>query len=428
LKLAVLLAMSLLLALAPQPAVADGPFRVFFPIGEGGQQRVQLGMWINGDAQREAVAAQYGARWGFLRVLWKEIEPVRTNPRTYNWSKVDAELARAKASGLLLIALVADNPEWAATYSGGKVDKADPELLFEFVRAAAARFGAIEHGVRYWQLYNEPDNAYQSLAELGFGYWGNDPAGYVEYQRRFTQAVKSAAPRALVTNGGLALDWFNSEGGPFADDFLDRFIALGGARHIDALDFHYYGLFDYRWDTYGKGVLGKLAFARGILAKHGVTLPVISTEIGFRAWPSHPQRARDVATIMTRSAAGGMQVALWFLQADEGTIGDVGLFTGDAAWIARPAATAYKTAANHLHDTRVLGALATTDQAVEGHRFARADGATVLVAWRASAGAISVPGKLVSAVNHLGQPAAAVQLLNSVHVPVGPDPVFVVVR
>ncbi len=54
-------------------------------------------------------------RWPFG---WRSIEPHDTTPEHYNWTATDTAFAAAKATGLKIIATMASNPSWAATYCG----------------------------------------------------------------------------------------------------------------------------------------------------------------------------------------------------------------------------------------------------------------------------------------------------------------------
>ncbi len=52
-------------------------------------------------------------------------------------------------------------------------------------------------------------------ARSGCGYWGHEPAAYAALLEAVYQPMKRIDPDAQVLFGGLAYDWFTSEGGPF---------------------------------------------------------------------------------------------------------------------------------------------------------------------------------------------------------------------
>src|SRR3990172_1880632 len=96
-------------------------------------------------------------------------------------------------------------------------------------------------------------------------------------------AVKSANPDAKVVMGGLAMDyeyWFDLN---FLADVLSN---CRGAQCFDVANFHYYPPFRWRWEGYGRDLIGKANYVRQVLTAYGYSRPVICTE---SSWGTNPQ-------------------------------------------------------------------------------------------------------------------------------------------
>ena len=117
-------------------------------------------------------AADAGARWIRVPLSWASIEPANTTPASYDWSSLDLSVTNATDRGIELILTIAGQPSWAAAYAMGPVtDIAD---LIEFVGALVERYDGdgVDDApgsprVRYFELYNEPDNTDLGLAMHG---------------------------------------------------------------------------------------------------------------------------------------------------------------------------------------------------------------------------------------------------------------------
>ena len=121
-------------------------------------------------------SVEVGAAWYRTFFYWDEVEPVRTSPPTYDWRHYDGIVTHASEHGLRIIAEMSGNPTWAADVPGGPVY--DYGTLSEFMAAAVERYDgdgvADAPGspiIRFWEMYNEPDNRDLALARQGRG-WG----------------------------------------------------------------------------------------------------------------------------------------------------------------------------------------------------------------------------------------------------------------
>ena len=351
-----------------------------------------LGVQLYGNKDQEAVlkTAQMGARWARQPISWAWIEPVNSTPEDYHWpGGFDDWLARLSAKRIQIILNLAGNPSWAATYSAGRIDRTDIGELAEFMAAAVAHYGAPPYNVKYWEFYNEPDNGSEYYAEHGWGYWGNEPGAYAEMLAAVYPAMKTVDPEAQIVFGGLAYDWWESEGGHFVEEFLDGVLLNGGGDYFDVMNFHYFPIFRPNWEEYGTGIIGKATYIRDKLASYGVQKPLICTETSMWSDEAHggsdELQSRYVPQVFARSMATDLKTTIWLMLIDGGGVGtwEYGLLNPDLS--PKPAYFAYKTLAQQLAPAgyvRTLGPVETGSDQLEAYEFLTENGATrIIVAW-----------------------------------------------
>lgn len=373
-------------------------------------------------------------------VSWKEIEPSKTDPPTYVWSKFDSIFSRTGGSGMQVMATISDNPGWASSYANGPIDRVDLRHYRDFLTALASRYKDPPYNVKYWEIYNEPDNTWPSYAtnpESGIAYWGNNPGGYVDLLAASYQAIKAADAQAQVLMGALAMDWFTDEGGPFARDFLDQVLSTGGGQYFDIVSFHYFPVFRWRWNTYGKDLIGKTAFIQQVMASHDIVKPIIANEVGMWSDPrmggNAELQAQYVPQVFSRGKAAGLLAMVWFMLMD------------DAAWDAKhgllnpdlspkPAFYAYQTLTAQLNGLRYERTLAFSghgDWDLEGYSFVDTSGRRINVIWSTSGASrsLSLAATEVRRVDLYGAVSEHLDMDDGasdgrVSVQVGPGPVY----
>ncbi len=382
-----LLILLLALLLAPAQAFASPPDPRHPPrFGVYVRDHVHL----TGSEQARAA----GARWIHLLLLWNQIEK---RPGEYDWSASDAYLSEAAEQGYTIILTIQSNPDWAAATTCGPIDPDHLDEFAAFLSAAVRRYSAAPYRVRFWALYNEPDNAdAREHAWLG-GCWGKGlptsaaNAGGAAYAHMLDiayHAIKSANPRAIVLIGGLAYDNFISWGGIFDPTFLDDFLAAGGGGFMDMVNFHYFTPWAWAWNTgnpYESDLIGKANWIRGEFQRlTGRTYPMLTTELGSPS--SGPESgvplseelsARDVIKLFARGMAVNLHTMVWFETVDAANDPyKYGLLRQDLS--PKPAYAAYRTAAKELSAARYLFNLGdittpseglTPNDQVEGYVF-----------------------------------------------------------
>jgi hypothetical protein len=361
---------------------------------------LSLGVQVNHISPETTVrAADSGASWVRMRLYWDAIEPENTTPENFRWSPgLDQELALYAANGVRVLLTIMRNPDWAATYPAGPIDKVDIGELAQFMQAVVARYGAPPYNVKHWEMYNEPDNAAEWRADDGgHGYFGDCPQAYVDVLEAVYQPIKEVDPAAQVVFGGMAYDGWESG---FSESFLDDVLAIMRAKGrypFDIMNFHYYPLFAYKWEAYGTGIdiIGKTNYIRNKMAEYGADKPLICTETSM--WSncidedvevlcgSDEKQGRYVPQVYARSRAVGLEFSIWYMlyDVDEVWAWDYGLL--DANLNPKPSHQAYLTLGRQLLGTdfsRTLSLSETGSSQVEAYEFLEQDGThRIVVAW-----------------------------------------------
>jgi hypothetical protein len=387
-------------------------------------------------------ATQAGASWARVPLPWSQIEPSNTIPDSYQWPDyLDPHLAELSRRNIKVILTFGNNPRWAATYSGGPVDRVDISELVQFMQAAVAYYGAEPFNVKYWELYNEPDNGSVVHSEAGqLGYFGKEPKAYVALLRAVYGPMKAVDPEAQIVFGGIAYDNWTDTGGPFVKDFLDRVLQQGGGNYFDVMNFHYFPRFRQVWAPYGQGIIGKAEYLRSKLNDYGVSKPIICTEAGLSSNPtdggSTEQQSRYVPQLFARSMAARLQTTIWHHLIDDADVSSqkFGLLNPDRS--PKPAFYAYQTFAHQLSSAYYLRSITSergdSDQ-LEGYEFGlRYQPSRLIVAWTNdySSQALVLQTDQVVVVDKLGGEATVYDgddglVDGRISVDIGPSPVYI---
>jgi hypothetical protein len=304
--------------------------------------------------------AAAGSSWTRHTVLeWAAIEPIRTNPPTYLWNKVnngkETQLATASANGVNVIATVKYTPSWAQKYPGVTCGPVHPNNLDEFAQfmaAAVARYSVPPYNIKYWELGNEPDmDAHNIPLPDVFGCWGDstNPATYggdyyADMLKVVYPAIKAADPNATVIIGGLLLDCDPTHPPQNLTcdiaNFFEGILKNGGANYFDYVAFHAYAYYEPipsvsqprvldelnpKWAHRGGVVVGKLDFLRTVMANYGINKPVIMDEGGLicndKWYPAlctspsaqfYEDQADYLVKLFARDVSLGVVSTIWF--------------------------------------------------------------------------------------------------------------------
>ncbi|MFV2045614.1 MAG: cellulase family glycosylhydrolase, partial [Anaerolineales bacterium] len=369
-------------------------------------------------------------------VNWSELQPDKAVAP--DWSKLsalDQELIDANQRGLKVILVVRGTPVWARVHPGsecGPIKPSEYASFAAFMGQLVDRYKDAPYGVKYWQIWNEPDAPVNDSSNP-YGCWGdpNDAANYGgdDYGAMLQvvyPAVKSVDPDAQVVIGGLLLDCEPQAGcgqgtaPPEMANFLIGILASGAGGSFDGVAFHAYdhylgGLGQYfnpnwnsSWSDQGPVLAAKVAFVREVLANNGITGKfLMNTETALICGaPTDPPgqgacdpdplsdfertKADYVAQTYAAAIAEGLKANIWY-----SVFGwrNSALLDGDLT--TRPAYDALAFARLTLPNPSFLGELSNADAggaSVLGYKFTQ-DGREIWVLWSASSSvqAITLP-------------------------------------
>jgi hypothetical protein len=324
----------------------------------------------------EMVAAD--VRWIRIPISWERVEPVDVTPDQYDWTSIDTQVAAIVGAEIEPLLTVGGNPGWAAAYPMGPVDSVVD--LQEFLGALVERYDGdgVEDApgspvVRYWEFYNEPDLADEFRAQRGgYGYFGYNGEAYAALLDAIYPVIKAASSKAQLVFGGLSSDNFDFEGGPTDPDFVDDVLSSCTGPCFDVMNFHYFPYFRFRWEPYGRDVIGKAEYLRSKMADYGFDRPVMCTEATWynaTDWGSESLQTRYVIAVYARGMAADLIVTSWFAWKDVDS-GLPGLL--DAQLQPKPAYYAYQTLTDQLGQATFERALSTGETGhpdIEGYVF-----------------------------------------------------------
>ena len=336
--------------------------------------------------------AALGASWVLVKpIFWSVVEPTRGV--SYNWSGYDAALAAPSAAGLQALGLIAMNPEWARQDQGqasGPIRDDAIEAFVAFARSAVARYSRPPYNIKTWMLYAEVD-CWDPAKCGAYGHWGDHPDRYAAMLARVYPELKAVSDDVRVVMGSVAL--VTNASAPYRPDFFRGAMAAGAWQHVDAVGFNYFPVQADEWKQYGRDILGKVNYLRGIMAQYqgAESKDVICTEVLAEGPEQDPAKLNAQAMYLPKvyaraySARVAMLMYLGVAEWDERS--GVGLL--DKSGQPKPAWYAYQYFAATMQDTRPVGAvndpggeLRTSTSDLEGYRFARAEpGREVWILW-----------------------------------------------
>ena len=264
-------------------------------------------------------------------VRWGELEPERG---LWRFDRMDRYVDKAEQHGVPILYTLGSTPRWASARpdepcSYGFGCAAEPHDLADweaYVTAVATRYkGRIAH----YELWNEPHPG-QRYGMHGF--FTGTTEQLVQLAERARAALAQADPAALLLTPGFV----NRE------PELERFLALGGASHVQGVTYHFYASGD-------RQLVKRYGAVQASRRKHGLLqAPLFNTESGFgpvtatEAGPGHPERtAEQAAALGARSWILGTFLGLerWYHHSWDGRhtgmVTDEGLLTPNGnAWLA----------------------------------------------------------------------------------------------
>lgn len=248
---------------------------------------------------------QTGFRWIREDIHWYRIQ--RT-PAATDWSFTDAMVARARADDLEILAVLGHPPGWATSLQSddpyqNSFAAPDPARFAAWAAQTVARYRG---QIRYWQIWNEPDNPH-------FWYPAPDPVAYAALVHATATAIARVAPDAVLVSAGV---------NPFDTSYLRAAAAHGLWNSVDIIAIHpYVNPRDPQTAHLETAIDGLTP----LMSRYG-SKPVWATEIGWGSAASDrdppdradPQRqAAALATAIPILWRSGISHVFWYSWKDE---------------------------------------------------------------------------------------------------------------
>jgi hypothetical protein len=290
-------------------------------------------------------------------VSWRDLEPVKGK---WDFSKLDAQVARARAGRKDIVMVLGQTPRWAskrpnepANYGkGAAAPPTDIRTWRNYVHTLAVRYRG---KITKWEIYNEPN------AVMMFS---GQPRDMVTMAQEAWIQLKRAYPGNYVISPGVVTRTLNSP------KWLDTYLKLGGSRYANAIGVHFYVKARERPED----TIRYLQIVRRILVARGVNhLPLWNTESGYGRWnPTDPTTHEIyagttsmayVARTYLLMASGGVARSYWYGWDQRNY---TGLFLTTDGRRAGPAGRAYGATYNWLVGATMLGCTQRTSGALAG--------------------------------------------------------------
>lgn len=220
---------------------------------------------------------------------WGTVQPEKD---IWKWEIYDRLFALMKRYGIEPQPLLAYSTRWAATGNRDSEDyhdwansPPDPQAFAKFAQEAARRYGA---QVRYWEVWNEPDNAF----------WRGTPQQYAQLFDASYTAIKQVQPNAIVINGGIS----EVRRPP---DFVPKWQAAAQQRP-DAFAYHSHASLT--------GMVQARGYITNALKAKQWTMPVVNNEAGFSSTGNTTERDQAImlAKKMSYAPALGDTAYYWY--------------------------------------------------------------------------------------------------------------------
>ncbi len=247
-------------------------------------------------------------------------------------------------------------------------------------------------GIRYWEMWNEPDFTWDQNGQQVPVFWEGGAQNYYRLLKVGYLAAKAADPQATVLFGGLQY-WSGNQ--DFFPKVLDQILTDPQARSsgyfFDAVPLHLY------INPYN--ILEKGQWARSEMAKRGISKQVWVNETNLPVFddpsvadspfcPGSQGTMDEQASYVIQAnalaiAAGGARVFMFQLYDDNvGYREYFGLAHNDGS--NRPSFTAYQVAATYLADPGAVTRNELENGAVDSVSFVSARQGKVTVLWNVS--------------------------------------------
>ena len=204
---------------------------------------------------------------------WPSLEPERGK---WNFKTLDKYVALAERAGIDLVLPLGLTPDWASArpaehsnYRPGNA--AEPRNIDDwrnYIRTVALRY---KGRIKYYELWNEVN-----IPE----FYSGSKEKLLELARVAYQVLKGIDPDIVFLSPSVTLD----------PAWLDEYLAIGGAKYLDVLSYHFYVP-----QSSPEAMLPIIQKVQDIMRKHGLEkIPLWNTETGW--WIANRLKTPQVGT------------------------------------------------------------------------------------------------------------------------------------
>jgi hypothetical protein len=226
----------------------------------------------------------------------------------YDWTFTDTAVDALKNNNIEILGVLGHPPGWATlTPHDDPYDNSfaapDPVLFAQWAAQTVARYRST---IRYWQIWNEPDNPH-------FWHPAPDPRAYAALVHATAVALAQVAPEVQIVAAGV---------NPFAPGFLAAAASVGLWNDVDILAIHpYVNPTDPRY----AGLADAVHYLAPLLHRYGPK-PIWVTEVGWGSALSDRDppgamtpalQARALAMAVPILWASGISHVFWYSWKDE---------------------------------------------------------------------------------------------------------------
>jgi len=235
------------------------------------------------------------------RIGWPSIQPEKNK---WDWSLLDAFAELAKKHNKKLLLTLGMTPKWAAanpdapTPYGGNWGSSPPRDIEDwkaFVRAAAERNETKYGGViRYWEIWNEPDNT-----QGGYAFYTGTAGELADMGSAASGIIRAANPENKVLSPGVT---------QIGAAWLDTFFKKCGPGCVDIVTYHFY------WDSFiaalpdFNATVDKVKAAMAANGLAGYPMWLTETGFGLGRYKTAPERRAALVSMMIAPWANGTDV------------------------------------------------------------------------------------------------------------------------
>jgi hypothetical protein len=413
-----------------RPAAAVGSGGDLYFGAYGGSETTEMTNRIGG----------LGVRGVRMYIEWAKIEPTEAyhlpdgfiaGASNFKLLEYDRRIAALTAAGIRPVLMVGNAPPWAAGRERGPLYPGKDAAYANFLRRLIVRWSPSPYSVKHWELWPEPDfgndvptyipeptrTAYASRRA-----WGHHGAQFAQMLRTTYPVIKTADPNATVILGALGFDYFRNDsnpgynaGGTFVYRFLDDVLANGGGDYFDWLGFNSYSSFGYSWEVNnpntGRDIVAKASHMRTVMARRGVSKPLIAMEGGIWSCcgasgagahvyakpngevgdyvPDEQAQAGYLAQVYARGIAADIKGIFWYLVQDFQPPDVMTDPDGHRGWYRldlspKPAVRAFQLVSSRLREASFTGVYTPARVVfgeVEAYTFTRTNGTAVVMMW-----------------------------------------------